>query len=187
MDFLALLLMFAPFAALWWWFQSRKRKNSTPVPDATNEIAVKPQRDTSQWTPADHRWHELQQETIKHAKDGNWGLYANTVLHKADHLRKEGKHRDAFNTYSQALYLDINGPENSGMGAPFDVATAFVAPMVWKRFLECAKAAKISDEKLRDAFVKAAERRRLQNMPIEPAQAWEQIAIEVAKRDSLSK
>jgi DNA-directed RNA polymerase subunit RPC12/RpoP len=58
----------------------------------------------------DVRWRSLNTALMEHSGQRNWGLYRNTRLDMADQLRKEGKDKQALETYLDVSYMDTNGP-----------------------------------------------------------------------------
>jgi len=177
MDFLVIAFVLSPLVIYFWWNGKRKNKgknesHSQAVVQTEKRPTPKPRKsqDTSKWTPADFKWRELQEQSLKHARDGQIGLYRNTLLDKAEFLEKEGKRRDAFKMYARILYLDI-GDSDGGM----------VAPVIWDRFVRYGKEFAGSDVKLADAFVAAAKPEKSTVAPLTPEEAWKAIQIKLQK------
>ena len=119
---------------------------------------------------ADRAWRENQQGNLRAAKEKDWGLYTNTRLDAAMQLRKEGKDRQALNGFLEVIYLDINGPENAGLG--WNPSSAVIAPLVvewaWKAAQEC----EIDQDGVEALFLKsAAKRHESLLLPVSPAEA----------------
>jgi hypothetical protein len=79
---------------------------------------------------SDVKWSLFNKELMRHANDGNFGLYRNTRLQMAEFLRKEGKFEASLSTYIEIFYLDLNGPQNSaGLSRPYFLSSeSFIAP-----------------------------------------------------------
>jgi len=136
----------------------------------------------------DQKWAELQQEAMDCAKDGMWGLYSNVLREQAEFLRKEGKARNAFDTYSRVLYLDVNGASNAGNdkaywadSPPFDLEFSMVAPMIYANFVKCAEQSGLHGDARKEAFIASSKRMRNKNIPIGPEAAWDKILDKVLR------
>jgi hypothetical protein len=62
----------------------------------------------------DVRWSQLNEEILKHARMGDWGLFRNTKFEMGVIVRKEGRLNEALRFYLEVCYLDLNGPSNTG-------------------------------------------------------------------------
>ena len=124
----------------------------------------------------DVKWSILNQQLVKHAKSGSWGLYRNTKVEMAEILRKESRLESALSTYLEVCYLDINGPQNTGNRAdflPFSVSEAFIAPGIVNRVLALAEKLNYRTEQTEQAFHTIAEvNHRVLRLPVSPGQAW---------------
>jgi hypothetical protein len=122
------------------------------------------------YSEADKKWRGLQQSAMKNAKTRDWGLYTNDRLDLATERRKEGKTKQALDGFLDVIYLDINGPENSGMG--WNPSSAMIAPAVvewaWKAAQEC----EIDQNGVEALFLKlAVKRHESLRLPVSPAEA----------------
>ena len=128
----------------------------------------------------DMDWAKLQSDSLRHASEGNWGLYANTLLDKANYLMRTQRFQEALDIYARLLYVDVNGPENtggcsSGEFPPFNKKSGMVATLVWNQFKACAKSCKLDGEELRLAFLRAAAIEVKDLIPLKPERAWIEI------------
>jgi hypothetical protein len=62
----------------------------------------------------DVQWGILNQNLLKHAHNGDWGLYRNERFSMGELLRKEQRLQQALCFYLEVCYLDLNGPNNTG-------------------------------------------------------------------------
>lgn len=137
---------------------------------------------------ADDKWAGLIQQALEHAEHFDWGLYTNTQLEMADHLKKEDSPKHELELLFWVLYLDINGPENRGgidsdlleAFPPFDPEMAVVAPVIAKRATSLIASLGMDANTARFAFIHGATRRRNKLMPISPEQAWDKLQTHIA-------
>jgi hypothetical protein len=135
-----------------------------------------------EWSEADALWSLLNVELLQHARVGNWGLYVNTRLSMAAVLEREDKLLDALCAYFEVLYLDLNGPRNTG-GVndsdfpPFSPAEAFVAPAIESKVLELLARLQFDEFQARDVFAERTERVCSNlKLPVLPRRAWERLS-----------
>ena len=139
----------------------------------------------------DIRWALANEYLLKHAKDGNWGLYRNTRLEMAGILRKEKKPKEALRTYLEVCYLDINGPMNRGgindpqllkEYPPFDPKQAFLAPGVTGEIQDLVEELGLQTEEVKSLFSETAKiSHNALKLSIDPTKAWNKIHAEVIK------
>jgi hypothetical protein len=101
--------------------QSKRERvgpSTPPVAQLAPETPWPTWKNGQPYSESDKEWQDLQQSAMKDAKARDWGLYRNDRLNMAIHLRKEGKTKSALDFLLEVHYLDINGPENSGLGRP---------------------------------------------------------------------
>lgn len=106
-------------------------------------------------------WGIMNQELLRHAQEGHWGLYRNTRLDMANLLQAEGETESALQTYLEVAYLDLNGPMNTGRldsdlatrYPPFDKETAFLAPGLLDFIDETAAKLQISKKTIKERFI----------------------------------
>ena len=99
----------------------------------------------------------------------------------AEILRKESKTLPALTTYLEVLYIDVNGPSNTGGLLPaFSKKDAFLAPGVLGRAAELIQELKLDDKETKAIFAEIAERNftNLQ-LPVTPEQGWRKIKKEL--------
>lgn len=139
-------------------------------------------------TENDVKWSFLNEETIRTASEGDWGLYRNTRFDMAEILRKEEKLKSALDFYLEVCYLDLNGPNNnSGLSGEFSRkafdpidGNAFLAPAVIDRIKSISKKLHISEVELQESFNKHNSRfAKSLNLPITTNDAWLMIQEEV--------
>ena len=142
------------------------------------------------YSEADKEWRDLQLSAMKHAMEGDWGMYRNDHLDMALHIRKEGKTKRSLDFLLEVNYLDINGPNNFGFGRntgftrkeaaelgikewePSSIC-ASTAPAVVEWTWEDAEACGIDMAALRELFLKVAARHHKSlRLPVTPETAW---------------
>jgi hypothetical protein len=139
---------------------------------------------------ADDRWRELQIAGLEHARMGQWGLFANVELEKAEYLQRERRPEDALDVYLWLCYLDLNGPENEGTmngrrvpgSTAFNPKVAVLAPEIVKRIRQLA--ASLAVDNLGERFIAGATRRRMPIMPIPPDQVWPVLEAALAEPEA---
>jgi DNA-directed RNA polymerase subunit RPC12/RpoP len=135
-------------------------------------------------------WAYLNQETMNHTKQRDWGLYRNTRLSMAAILEKYGKAAEALKYYLEVCYLDLNGPRNTGgIEDPelrislnvqdFTIEDAFLAPAVIDKILEIILGLKLDENQVYQEFMKVAERNNANlKLPVSPETAWKKLSVE---------
>lgn len=144
--------------------------------------------------PSEHdvQWGLLNEDTINHASNGQWGLYRNARMQMADLLWKEKRHKGALEMYCMVCYLDLNGANNmptdengrvitdiEGIEA-FDVELKFLAPAITNRMQKALHELKINKEDFREMFInRAAIEQRGTRAPIKPEDCVEELISEI--------
>lgn len=113
----------------------------------------------------------MNNDLIKHAENGDWGLYRNTRLTIAEILRKKTRWKPALSTYLEVCYLDLNGPNNSGI--PFSSDEAMLFDGVLNSVFTLMSQLNLSLPEIQNLFDKVAKS-NYQNLrlPVSPKQAW---------------
>lgn len=135
-------------------------------------------------TPSDSdvNWGLLNDERLKHAQDGNWGLYRNTTLRMGDFVKKEKRYTHALNFYFETCYLDINGPNNNAINLNIERFTPdlhSLAPGVINLIIKMKNNLNISNDELESMFL--AHTKIIQQslkLPISPQTAWDKLKSE---------
>ena len=129
-------------------------------------------------TANDIAWANLNKESIRHASEGNFGLYRNMRFEMAEFLAKEKRYKDALEMYLEVCYLDLNGPNNSTkFGNPaFDATMGFLAPGVIKRILISAKRINFTIAQIQNLFINRNIRiYKAMKLPLTPEYCWKKI------------
>lgn len=144
--------------------------------------------------PSEHdvQWGLLNEDTINHASNGQWGLYRNTRMQMADLLWKEKRHKGALQMYCMVCYLDLNGANNmltdeNGRvitdiegSEPFDVELKFLAPGITDRMRKAVETLKMSKEEFKDLFIdRATIEQRGTRAPIMPSDCVDELINDV--------
>jgi DNA-directed RNA polymerase subunit RPC12/RpoP len=139
----------------------------------------------------DIKWSLLNKDLIGHANNANWGLYRNAKFEMAEILRKESRTSPALELYLEVLYLDVNGPNNTGgirdpdllkEFPPFNKKDAFLAPGVVSIAAAIIQELELDDEGVNPIFYKIAERNFTSlRLPITPDAGWGKIKKELFK------
>jgi len=139
----------------------------------------------------DVAWAYLNQETIRHAKQRDWGLYRNTRLSMAAILEEHEKPAEALKFYLEVCYVDLNGPQNTGgIEDPelrvslnvrdFTIEDAFLAPAVIDKIIEIILGLKLDENQVCQEFMLVAERnRRNLKLDVSPETAWHKLSDEL--------
>jgi len=130
---------------------------------------------------ADREWQRLNTEALDHARNNDWGLYTNTRLDMADHLKREGSPRLELEMLLYVLYLDANGADNRGgyhpdllsEFPPFDPDMAVIPPAIVARVAALFSRLGLADDEARAMFIEVSAKRRNKLMPVSPAEAWD--------------
>ena len=133
-----------------------------------------------EFSDADREWQRLNTEALDHARDNDWGLYTNTQLDKADHLKREGLPKRELELLLSVLYIEANGPENRGgidlellrEFPPFDPSMAAIPPALVARAVALFDGLGLTGEQAHAMFLDVATRHRNKLMPVSPAEAW---------------
>lgn len=137
----------------------------------------------------DIKWSLLNKDLIDHANNANWGLYRNAKFEMAEILRKESRTSPALELYLEVLYLDVNGPNNTGgirdpdllkEFPPFNKKDAFLAPGVVSRAVAIIQKLELDDKGAKSIFYKIAERNFTSlRLPVTPDAGWRKIKKEL--------
>lgn len=133
----------------------------------------------------DVRWRILNEDAMKHASNGDIGLYTNTQREMSEILIKEGRYEQALTVVLAVCYLDYCGPQNtSGRGdmerTLFLKEQGFIAPGKAARAAKAIKALKISEADVYTRYLQATEPyRSWHGIPLTPEEAWPEISSAV--------
>lgn len=138
----------------------------------------------------DVNWSLLNKQLMKHAKNGDWGLYRNTRFNMAEILRRELKLKAALQTYFEVCYLDLNGPMNMGgmkepeflkEHPPFNPnSDSFLAPGVIKLIKRILLELKLSKDEIKQFFIE--HNMRIESslkLPLSVENAWQLLEKEI--------
>jgi len=143
--------------------------------------------------PADDdvRWGLLNKESIKHAKNSDWGLFRNVEFERAEIVYKRKQFKNALFFYLLICYLDLNGPNNLGglkddpsilrIYKPFDPKTGFTAPFIINRIKIIANKLGMTIEDIKKDFFHKDIQRTYKDLklPLSPEDVWEKLKIEL--------
>jgi hypothetical protein len=139
----------------------------------------------------DVAWAYLNQETLRHANQRDWGHYRNTRLSMAIILEKYENPAEALKYYLEVCYLDLNGPQNtSGIEGQklrtslkvqdFMIEDGFLAPAIIAKIIEIILGLKFDEDKVCQVFLQVAERSRKNlKLPVLPETAWRKVSDEI--------
>ena len=161
-------------------------RNKRIIENERRSLAKKFGREPSE---NDIRWSLLNKDLMAHARNANWGLYRNAKFQMAETLRNKSKTSPALATYLEVLYIDVNGPNNTGVirdrdllkeFPPFNKKDGFLAPGVLSRAAKLIQELKLDDKGTRVIFDKIAERNFTNlRLPVTPKQGWRKIKKEL--------
>jgi len=111
----------------------------------------------------DKLWGYLNQCSIQHIQDRNFGLYRNCRFNMSQFLYEEKKYRDALAMLAEVVFIDLSGIGNSydsqflEIHAPFffpyEESLATIAPGIISAIISCQKELGYSDEKIRELLI----------------------------------
>lgn len=130
---------------------------------------------------SDNKWTEFNKQLIKHAQEGDWGLYRNTRLDMAEFLNKELRSKESLITYLELCFLDSNGPTNGGKHFPgFKLDEAFLAPVIIERTNKLIKELNLAKDEVKTLFLQ--HNKKVENsikLPLSVEKVWEKIKTEL--------
>jgi len=138
----------------------------------------------------DKIWGYLNQRSIKHFSDRNFGLYRNCRLSMAQFLREEKKTKDALAMLAEVVFCDLSDATNNydpqfleiyaGGFFPYEDSLAKIAPGMISAIVECQNELEYSDDDLKSALVERMSKLRL---PLQLFTAEECAQIVILERD----
>lgn len=121
---------------------------------------------SSRWR--DLIWGHLNQQTLVHAKAGDWGLYSNTKHAMAEFVAEESRWRDALALLGEVIYYDLSGlgngfeveyfPETVEYLFPYERSIATIPPGILERVFKWAENGGIDEEELRSLLLERLQR-----------------------------
>lgn len=133
----------------------------------------------------------LEEDSVTHKKNNDWGLFRNARLDTAMLFHKAGNPDKALPYYCQTCFVDINGGSNCGgltdFCKPFDPSNAMVATGVYELILRALRHTENSDAKIKETFLAATTGLHEEcRMPISPATAYSKFAKQLKKQEDIS-
>lgn len=116
----------------------------------------------------DKLWGYLNQRSMKHFSDRNFGLYRNCRFNMAQFLREENKTKDALAMLAEVVFFDLSGASNnydpqfleiyaSGF-FPYENSLAKTAPGIIATIIDCYEELGYSDEELKSALMERMDK-----------------------------
>lgn len=137
----------------------------------------------------DPDWRRLNQMRKYYATARNWSRYRNIILRMAQLRGSQGRIEDAFVTYLELCYIDINGAQNPGAawGMPlhdFNPERAFgLGPLIVKHVRDMAREFGYDEARMKVEFIAiAVVLHRSLNLPVTPEDAWLALRAELYKK-----
>ena len=138
----------------------------------------------------DKIWNYLNQRSMQHFSERNFGLYRNCRLSMAQFLSEEGKNKDSLAMLSEVVFYDLCGATNNydpqfldiyAEGFfPYENSLATTAPGIIVAITDCQKKLEYTDDELKVAL---AERMNKLSAPIQLFSVDECIKIVLMERD----
>ena len=94
-------------------FNKKKADNTSSTVTQIKDQEKNPQKHNSTEQNNDKKWGEYNKQCIKHIKNGDYGLYRNTLYNMSVLVGKEKRYKDAAALLVHVAYLDISGLGNS--------------------------------------------------------------------------
>lgn len=150
----------------------------------------------------DVRWGVFNKQIIDHAKDGNWGLYRNTLSNMAMLLEEEAKQKQALETYLMVCLLDLNGVSNVGNPdpeilhhysksgrpipewyLPFNPKYGSLVPGIVNAIKDISESIGLNLDGIKSLFMqKGEEYYQSLKLPASPADCWPQLEKELTDK-----
>ena len=113
-------------------------------------------------------WGYLNQRSLIHLSDNNFGLYRNCRFHMALFLREEKKTKDALAMLAEVVFHDLSGATNNynpqftevfARGFfPYEHSTAATAPGIITEIVDCQKELEYSNEELKSLLIERMDK-----------------------------
>jgi len=110
----------------------------------------------------DKIWEYLNECSMKHAKENNWGLYRNCRLTMYKFLLEEKKYQEALCMLSEVVFYDLSGLDNNfdmkyldifaPSLFPYESSSAKIYPAITDMICYCQEEAGVSDDELKVIF-----------------------------------
>lgn len=159
---------------------------ASPTPVSPTQPQAPPEK------TRDQEWRELIAEGLQHAKNQDWGLYRNSQLERARFLMEENNPKQTLLKFLEVNYIDLNGPENSGLG--WVRSEAFLAPKVIEWTADLALNCELGESDLKALFLEmAGKEHSALRLPLDPSKAWPRLwkelgpCIKELKQDELER
>lgn len=113
-------------------------------------------------------WGHLNEMSLRHAQEHQYGLYRNTRLNMARFCAEERRHRDALGLLTEVIYYDLSGMDNGFSPQrptpapeylfPYERSLATIPPGITDLTLKWAAAGEVDDEELRQLMATRLDR-----------------------------
>ncbi len=138
----------------------------------------------------DKIWGYLNQRSMKHFSEGNFGLYRNCRYEMSQFLKEEGKMKDALGMLAEVVFFDLCGATNNYNPQfldiyadgffPYENSLAITAPGIIASIVDCQEKLGYSDDELSRAL---AERMSKLSTPLQLFTVEECVRIVFMERD----
>lgn len=138
----------------------------------------------------DKIWGYLNQRSMKHFKDMNFGLYRNCRFAMSQFLKQEGKTKDSLAMLAEVVFYDLSGASNNydpqfldihaKYFFPYENSHVTTAPGIISAIVDCQKELDYTDDQLKTTLI---ERMSKLSAPIQLFTADECTRIVLMERD----
>ena len=138
----------------------------------------------------DKIWGYLNQRSMKHFSEHNFGLYRNCRFSMSQFLKQEGKIKDSLAMLAEVVFYDLSGASNNydpqfleihaAYFFPYENSHATTAPGIISTIVECQKELDYTDDQLKDALI---DRMSKLSSPIQLFSAEDCASIVLLERD----
>jgi len=139
----------------------------------------------------DKLWGYLNQRSMKHFSEHNYGLYRNCRFSMAQFLKDENKLKDALAMLAEVVFFDLSGASNNYDPRyleiyavsffPYEKSLAKTAPGVIGAIVDCQEKLRFSDEDLKSVLM---ERMNKLSAPLQLFTVEECVQIVLLERDN---
>ena len=138
----------------------------------------------------DKLWGYLNEKSMQHFSNRNFGLYRNCRFNMAQFLKDEKKTKDSLAMLAEVVFYDLSGASNNydpqfldiyaGSFFPYENSSATTAPGIISAIVDCQTELGYSDEELKGALI---DRMNKLSAPIQLFSAEDCAKIVILERD----
>lgn len=131
------------------------------------------------------QWKILNDDSLTHLQNKDWGFYRNTRFSMSEILRKEKRFLGSIDLLLEVCLIDLSGPQNCGgikdpkilrKYPPFDPSMGELVPGIIGRLCSAMEKAEISVPQLKKRFeIVATKLKKSLRLPLNINQSWKEL------------